>query len=220
MLSHKEARAFYDRLGARQDWQRFYENPAIAEMINHAALGDAKSVFEFGCGTGRFAQLLLERHLPATAQYAAVDISSTMVELAQERLAPFGSRVKVIRTEGEMDVAAPPESFDRFFSTYVLDLLSDDDIRVLLAEAKRTLRPGGLLCLASLTHGDRFVARFVERLWVGLHVLRPSWVGGCRPVSLREFLDDLGWRICHRRRVTSFGISSEVVVAQKVSVKV
>lgn len=217
MLSHKEARAFYDRLGTRQDWQRFYENAAIADLINHAAPGDAESVFECGCGTGRFAQLLLARHLPAMARYAAVDISSTMVGLAQKTLAPFGSRVKVIRSEGEMVVPAPPESFDRFFSMYLLDLLSDDDIRALLAEAKRTLRPGGLLCLASLTSGDGLIARFVEKIWVGLHALRPSLVGGCRPISLREFLDDLDWRICHRQRVTSFGISSEVVVAQKVA---
>lgn len=216
MLSHKEARAFYDRLGARQDWQRFYENPAIIDLIDHAAFGDAESVFEFGCGTGRLAKLLLERYLPATAQYTAADISSTMIILAQEKLAPFGARVKVIRTEGDMKVTEPPNSFDRFISTYVFDLLPDGDIRALLNEAHRALRPGGLLSVAGLTYGDRFFARLVERLWRTLHSVRPSLVGGCRPIVLLEFLDSPKWRIRHRRVVTAFGISSEVVVAEKV----
>jgi ubiquinone/menaquinone biosynthesis C-methylase UbiE len=32
-------------------------------------------------------------------------------------------------------------------STYVLDLLSDDDIRAVVNEARRVLRPDGLLAL-------------------------------------------------------------------------
>jgi hypothetical protein len=54
MLSHEEARAFYDWFGARQDSQRFYEDPALCDLLGHADFGEARSVFEFGCGTGRF----------------------------------------------------------------------------------------------------------------------------------------------------------------------
>jgi cyclopropane fatty-acyl-phospholipid synthase-like methyltransferase len=37
------------------------------------------------------------------------------------------------------------QSFDRFISTYVLDLLSEENIDSLLSEAYRVLRTGGLL---------------------------------------------------------------------------
>ena len=36
MLSSDEARAFYDRFGARQDSQAFYEDPATRDLIVHA----------------------------------------------------------------------------------------------------------------------------------------------------------------------------------------
>ena len=67
-LSPAQAKRFYDRLGPAQDWQGFFENPAINELIAHAALESARSVFEFGCGTGALAARLLQQHLPANAR--------------------------------------------------------------------------------------------------------------------------------------------------------
>jgi ubiquinone/menaquinone biosynthesis C-methylase UbiE len=67
-------------------------------------------------------------HLPTTAQYLGVDSSSTMVELTRKRLARFDSRAEVLQTDGSLTFTLPDESFDRFVSNYVLDLLSPDDI--------------------------------------------------------------------------------------------
>ncbi len=36
MLTHQQATAFYDHLGARQDWQAFYEAPATGDLFAHA----------------------------------------------------------------------------------------------------------------------------------------------------------------------------------------
>ena len=68
-LAPEEAKRLYDRLGSGQDWQCFYENPAIGELIAHSAFDSPHSVFEFGCGTGAFAARLLQRHLPVDARY-------------------------------------------------------------------------------------------------------------------------------------------------------
>jgi ubiquinone/menaquinone biosynthesis C-methylase UbiE len=78
-LSHAEARAVYDRAGRKQDRHRFYEDRATQKAVCYANLNTAESVFEFGCGTGRFAEMLLDHHLPATASYVGVDGSPTMV---------------------------------------------------------------------------------------------------------------------------------------------
>jgi len=72
MLSHEEARAFYDWLGTRQDSQRLYEDPALADLLAHADFGEARSLFEFGCGTGRLAERLLSDWLPSDCRYQAV----------------------------------------------------------------------------------------------------------------------------------------------------
>ena len=76
-LSHTAARALYDRIGRWQDTQRFYEDDATADLFARSDLRHAQSVFEFGSGTGRLAERLLRDHLPATARYQGIDISSS-----------------------------------------------------------------------------------------------------------------------------------------------
>jgi ubiquinone/menaquinone biosynthesis C-methylase UbiE len=214
-FSHKDARAFYDRLGIKQDWQRFYEDPAVAELLDHGNFRNAESVFELGCGTGRLAETLLERYLSPDAHYTGIDVSSTMVTLASIRLAKYGERARVMQTSGEIRFDVTANGFDRLISTYVLDLLPVDDIRRAVVEAGRILKPGGLLCLVSLTHGLTLVSRMIEKVWTGLHALKPSIVGGCRPLELQQYVYPPEWRMKYVKKVSSFGIVSEVLIAEE-----
>ncbi len=84
-----DARQFYDRFGSRQDTQGFYENPALDDLVKHADFEHARSVLEFGCGTGSFALRLFDAMLPADAQYLGLDISGTMIGVATTRLEPW-----------------------------------------------------------------------------------------------------------------------------------
>lgn len=143
-LSHEEARAFYDRFGRKQDLKRVYEDPAIKVLLEYAGFESAKAVVELGCGTGRLAARLLEECLPSDATYVGFDISRTMVELAQNRVAPGASRAKVQLTDGSASLGVGDDAADRFLSTYVFDLLSAQEIRTVLGEAQRLLVPGGL----------------------------------------------------------------------------
>ncbi len=210
-----QAKAFYDRFGAKQDAQGFYEDRALASLMAHAAFDTANSVFEFGCGTGRFAERLLTEALPPDARYVGVDISSTMVRIARERLRRWSDRVEVRLSDGSTKLPVPDGSFDRFVSNYVLDLLSKDDISTVLAEAARILSEDGLLCLVSLTYGQGPFSRLVSSAWKQVHAFRPQLVGGCRPIRLLDFLPAKRWRLTCREVVSTFGISSEVVVASR-----
>jgi ubiquinone/menaquinone biosynthesis C-methylase UbiE len=218
-LDKEEIRAFYDRFGPKQDWQRIYEGAAMRELLLHGRFGLAESIFELGCGTGAFAQVLLQRYLPETASYVGVDISSTMAGLARERLARFTDRAMVLLTDGSLRFDFRDASFDRFISNYVLDLMSPDDIVKVLAEAHRLLRADGLICLASLTHGRTIVSRAVTRVWNCVHNLNPMLVGGCRPLELAEFLDRGRWNIIFHDVVSIMGIASEIVIAGKTAEK-
>jgi len=213
-ISRAEAKAFYDRLGRRQDWQAFYEDPALEDLIAHGRFDSAQAVCEFGCGTGRLAARLLEDHLPGTATYLGLDVSTTMVGLASTRLAPWSGRARVLRTDGSPAIPAADGSLDWVFSTYVVDLLSDADIAGLLAEAGRVLRPGGLFCNVSLTFGQGPFSRAVCALWQKVHDRGPLLLGGCRPVALRKDLNETQWRLAHSAVVCRFGICSEIVTAQ------
>jgi ubiquinone/menaquinone biosynthesis C-methylase UbiE len=214
-LSAAEARRTYDRIGKTQDTQAFYEDRATAELIAHLDLPSAMSVFEFGCGTGRFAQDLLAHHLPAAASYRGVDVSPVMARLATERLASFGSRATVRLTEGGPPADEPSESCDRFVSNFVLDLLSPQDIESVIREAHRMLRPGGLLGLSSLTFGFTTASRIVSWTWLKIHALRPALVGGCRPLELLHALPGKAWKVRHQDRLAPFAIPLEAVVAER-----
>lgn len=215
MLTHQQATSFYNHLGARQDWQAFYEAPATRDLMAHASFEAAQAVFEFGCGTGAFAEQALAHHLPPQATYLAVDSSTTMVRLARSRLERFGARVVVKQTDGFLQLGERPGSCDRFVSNYVLDLLSPADIAQLLAEAHRLLMAEGYLCLVSLTHGATPLARLVTCAWTHLHALEPWLVGGCRPLELRDCLPDTSFHLDYTRVIIRFGVPSEVVVASK-----
>src|SRR5262249_22036871 len=174
---HTAARTLYDRIGRWQDTQRFYEDCATTELIAHAAFPTARSVFEFGVGTGRFAAHLLADHLPAAAHYLGIDISETMSALARKRLAPWGDRARVEQSDGSPRIPARDATVDRFVSTYVLDLLSSDDIAAVLVEARRVLSPEGLLCLVSATHGRTPGGRLIMGVAARIHSLSPALVG-------------------------------------------
>jgi len=215
VLSREQARRVYDRIGARQDTQGFYEDRATAILVAHGEFGTAQRVFEFGCGTGRFARRLLSEHLPDSARYRGVDLSPTMVALAQRRLASFGSRAGVLLTDGSPPTAEPPSSCDRFVSNFVLDLLSEEDIAAVLREAHRMLEAQGLLCLSSLSTGQGLLARLAARGWARVHAVRPALVGGCRPLDLLSWVPSRQWTLRHHAHVMPFGVPSEVIVAQR-----
>ena len=214
-LSHQQARRTYDRIGSMQDSQRFYEDLATALILLHGDFTSAESVFEFGCGTGRFALRLFDEYLSNTARYRGVDVSPTMVRLTQTRLAPYSPRADVILTEGMPPVDESADSYDRFVSNYVFDLLSHEDIRAVLREGHRILRPGGLLCLSGLSSGIGFTSRIVASVVSWAQSRRPSLVGGCRPVEILPFLLESEWQVEHYSKVVAFGVPSEVVVAKR-----
>ncbi len=211
-FTHAQARRFYDRLGSGQDTQAAYEAPALELLIRHGAFAEASAVAEFGAGTGRLAARLLAHELPATAHYWAFDLSPRMVGLATTRLARFGERVQVHQTDGPIRLPLPAQSVDRVLTTYVLDLLAPDDLAAFATEARRVLRPGGLLAMASLTVAYTPGARLVQRLWNAAYRIHPSIVGGCRPIELAPLFPSGDWMTVFADRTTRIAMPSQVLV--------
>jgi ubiquinone/menaquinone biosynthesis C-methylase UbiE len=215
VLTASEARAYYDHFGKKQDTQGFYEDPALDELIAHARFQDAEAVFEFGCGTGKFAARLLKAHLSASATYLGCDVSPVMVELATQRITPYTERARVVRSDGAIHFPLSDHSVDRVICSYVLDLLSEQDTLLFFAEAHRVLKPQGKLCLVSLAHGFTLPSRLVSSIWDAVFRLRASLVGGCRPIRLEPYVNQACWQFDYRKAVTAFGVPSEVWVLNR-----
>jgi SAM-dependent methyltransferase len=215
VLTYSAAKDYYDHFGKKQDSQGFYEDPAQDDLVRNADFGQAQHVFEFGCGTGKFAARLFEKSLSPSASYIGNDISPVMVGLAKERLKPYGDRAQVVLSEGRVKFPLEDRSVDRVVSTYVLDLLSEEDAHQFFAEAHRTLVPGGKLCLAGLTRGIGIPSRIVSTLWSAVFRIKPAIVGGCRPIRLETFVDPLNWQMVYEHVVAPFGVPSEILVLLK-----
>ena len=214
MLSKSQAKRYYDRYAAKQDGAS-YENRPLSKLLGHADFSAAQSVFELGCGTGRFAEQVLNE-LPENAIYYGSDLSREMVALTQARLARFSDRAKVTPTDGSFPWPLEDNSMDRVLSCYVLDLLPDDEITAVLTEAARVLRPGGRLCLANLTDGTTPASRLNMWRWRVLYRLNPLWVGGCRPQKLAGRLDAHTWKLCYHETTVSQLMPSEIIVAERI----
>jgi ubiquinone/menaquinone biosynthesis C-methylase UbiE len=138
-----------------------------------------------------------------------------MAELSRRRVKRWADRAEIRVGDGTAELGVPDRSQDRFIAAYVLDLLSEEDIARVLEQARRALVPDGLLCLVSLTHGQGPVSGAVSAAWTRLHRLRPSLVGGCRPISLADYVHAMQWRVCHRDILCAWGVCSDVLVAER-----
>ncbi len=201
--------AHYDALGAGQDAEAWYEDPAFDDLCANCRFEEARAVVEVGCGTGRFAERLLRSHLTPRATYFGLDLSTVMVNLTRSRLAEFGARCRIEQGDAAAGLPLGEGVADRVVMTFVLDLLTPAETAAVLDEARRVLAPGGVLCAASLDRGRGLASRLRSFGWNLVHAIAPLKVGGCRPLTLPDTLGP-GWSASYyvRRSIRNCAIAS------------
>lgn len=119
---------------------------AMADRLCAMDLGVGARVLEIGCGTGLLTAAGLHR-LP-TPQWLATDIAPRMVAACRRRLGT-DPRLSLAVMDGEAPAVAP--GFDLVCSTLALQWFPDAGAA--LAAWMGLLRPGGMLCVATLGNG-------------------------------------------------------------------
>ena len=164
-------------------------------------------VLDLGCGTGSLALRAAARG----AWVTGIDVNPRMLAVARERLALEGLADRVeLREMGvaELDREAA-ESFDVVVSGLCLSELSRAEVAYALVQARRILKPGGLLCVADEVRPETFLGRLLQILLrlplvivILLSARRPT-----RPLSgLPGRVEELGFRLrtCRRNGLGSF----------------
>jgi len=185
-------------------------------------------VLDYGCGQGKLAEHVFDTITALTTKihWHGIDQSPEMMKKFKQRLKRFHVNDSIRSTSqllndgdpSQLHQTIPTKSYDRFVSTYCLDLLSEKDMYSLLDLAEHCLRPDGKLLLAGITYGYRDSIRtfFMTLGWEMMYRIRPDVVGGCRPQHLGQYLEQKGWKIEKIERTMPVGFPwmvSEIICA-------
>lgn len=192
---------------------------APLEHENHMAAIEAAEVrageriLEVAVGPG-LTLLALARRAGGEAPIFGVDISTSMLRLADERLREAGLANVGLIVADCRSLPFEDASFDLLYNGYMLDLIRFDEMGQILAEFRRVLRPAGRLVLLNMSK-DRDAPTVRERLYELLPANLVLYLaGGCRPVMMEGRVREAGFE--HISRTFLAGrFPSEIVLARK-----
>lgn len=134
--------AFFDRHAAAWDADRPPEEARLARVVALAQVEPGQAVLDVGTGTGVLIPQLL-RAVGPSGRIVAVDLSSKMIEAAQQK--DFPPRVTLLQADVH-HLPLPDADFDRVICNAAFPHFEDRARS--LQEMIRVLRPGGLLVIS------------------------------------------------------------------------
>lgn len=148
---------------------RIYHVQLILDQFGDLA---GKRVADIGCGKGRFARILKDKHPAATI--AAVDLAESMLRVVPEGLLRCAASMTALPLQ--------TEAFDCVYATESLEHAVDTAAAV--TELCRVLKPGGRLVIIdkNIEHWGRLQTPEWER-WFGRRELEKLLKRHCRNVS-------------------------------------
>jgi ubiquinone/menaquinone biosynthesis C-methylase UbiE len=207
-ISTKSAQRIYDTIGKRYDWFGGYEAHAKERSIELLELTTGIKLLEVGVGTGKQHLRLQEGLAPDGIAYG-MDISRAMLKLTRQR-----SGAPLCQSDAR-SLPFPANSFDRLYTSYVLDLLPLAELPGILSEFHRVLKDDGRIVLVALTEGVSFSSRLLMSTWKTLYKISPIACAGCRPLQLTTLFEQAGYKKVLREVVVQLAMPSEIIHARK-----
>jgi ubiquinone/menaquinone biosynthesis C-methylase UbiE len=200
----------YSRLAPIYEiWARATESRARRRVLDLAGLSGDEDLLEVATGTG--AQLV--RLASAThGRTVGVELAGGMLARTRGRVTAAGlaGRVELLQANA-LQLPLENESFDVLVNSYMLDLLSREDIPRALAEFKRVLRPGGRLVLSNMTVAEHRR----HALWDAAYARGVQLTANCRGVLAAPVLAELDFVEITREYLAQMLFPTEVVTARK-----
>ncbi len=207
-LSTAQVKRIYDRVAPVYDlWTTLFESKGRARVVDIVASRKAERILEVAVGPGiAFAEILGVNSHGLTV---GLDISRKMLSRAAAKAGRSEHASYVLLQADALHLPLPSDSFDLVTNSYMLDLLPVEDIREVLSEFKRVLKPGGSLVLVNMTQSSAWLSR----AWEWMYKRNPSLLGGCRAVLAAPFLEELGFADVRREFISQLTFPSEVLTA-------
>jgi malonyl-CoA O-methyltransferase len=141
-------------------------------ILRHLELRDGQRVLDVGCGKGRFARVLKERH--PGARVVALDLAESMLRFVPKDIAPVAASMT--------DLPLGANAFDAAYATESLEHAVDIDRAI--AEICRVVKPGGRIVIIdkNAEHWGRLQTPGWEK-WFRREELERLLKRHCREVS-------------------------------------
>lgn len=145
--------------------RRLWAQAEFAEqtVYAHVDFFECPRVLEVGCGVGAQSAILLRRF--PNIQLHAVDVSSTQVEAARQRIErlPHAQGRYQCEQMDAMDLKFEGATFDGAFLCWVLEHVKNPEN--ILAEVRRVVRPGGVVYITEVMNSSFFLEPYSPNLW-------------------------------------------------------
>ena len=189
-------------------WGKITESNAINEAVSVAGIGENLKILEVGVGTGQLFDTIIKEN--RTGLNFGIDISPGMIAKAKEKFKSMP--VKHLLSLGNaFFLPYKNESFDYIFSSYVLDLLPEEDFEKVLTEFKRVLKANGTGIVITMSMGDSWY----NRIWYLAAKYFPSLLTNCRPVELFNHIVSNGFDVVKKETVSQNTFPSEIIKFRK-----
>jgi ubiquinone/menaquinone biosynthesis C-methylase UbiE len=209
-LDRARVRQVYRSIAPVYDlWGRLTESKARSRCLELARIRDRQSVLEVAVGTGlAFKQILAAN---PHGRNEGIDLTEEMLDRARRKAKQSGVATYRLAVGDAHKLEYPADTFDVLLNNYLFDLLPEEDFPVVLSEFKRVLRPEGRLVMANMT----LAANWYEKGWELLYRLNPAWLGGCRGITLKPYLESAGFKDVAHEFVTQLTFPTEILCAVK-----
>lgn len=129
----------WDRMAAHKDFTLPFQEQAFARRVS-----PGMRILDVGCGYGR---TMAELHRRGYRRLVGVDFSVEMIRRGLKQ----NPRLRLVNGSGD-HLPFPEETFNAVILVAVLTCIARDEEQCrLIGEAKRVLKPGGILCIGDFT---------------------------------------------------------------------